>query len=161
MTNKVYVACFMGQGGYSFSWGMWGQIAPALRRIGCTVDVYRYVDGQDARKRLNWFGNNGYRTATVGYSLGTSTVTWMQTLQKMNLACCIAMSEFEVTYRINHDNAKRAVLWHGSEWDRLSSAGEDLGFDRIIEIPSFPVLGHLVMPTVVWNQIVDEVRRLQ
>jgi hypothetical protein len=157
---KTFVACFMGQGGYATSFGIWGQIAPGLRGIGCTVEVYRYVDGQVARSRLDQYRRADYACCAVGYSLGTSTVTWLQAVTQFNLACCIAMSDFEVTYPINHKNVKRAVLWHGSEIDPLSGAGEELGFDLIHWMPSIPLLGHLAMqswPSVV-NGVVAEVK---
>src|SRR5215468_1646806 len=152
----------MGQGGVLFSSPMYG-IARAVRKIGATADVYRYVDIAVAQARIDWFHHYGRAIAGIGYSLGTSTLTYLQRNRPFDLVCCIAMSDLERVWPINHDMTKRSVLWHGSEIDFLSGQGEQLGFDLIHEVPSVPVLGHLVMPMLpsVVNGIVEEVQRIQ
>lgn len=161
MMARTYVAIFMGQGGILFSSPMYG-IANAVRRIGATADVYRYIDIAVAQARMDWFRRQGYAIAGIGYSLGTSTLTYMQTTHPFNLVCCIAMSNLENVWPINHSMTRRSVLWHGSEIDFLSGQGEQLGFDVIHQVPSFPVLGHLIMPLLpsVVNGVVAEVRQL-
>lgn len=164
-TPKVYCALFMGQGGALTSGGVWGRIAPALRQLGHTVDVFAYGDVQRAHARIDWFRKQGYRIVLCGYSLGTSTVTYLQGRlgEACDLLMCIAMSELESMWAIRHSIVKRAVLWE-EPVTILSSAGMNLGFDKIneIKLPPIPFVSHLVIPSLpfVVDGVVAEVRKL-
>ncbi len=136
MTSKkqVYVALFLGQGGYFFSLGML-LLASRIRATGAECDVYYYTEHEHAATIVRLRRGAGCRVALVGYSLGVSTVTYMQSPQGDNLPVdllvALAPSTLAQNYRVDKGNSRLSVLWHG--WDFLSSAGLDLGFDRVHE----------------------------
>jgi hypothetical protein len=153
--SKVYCALFMGQGGIFTSWGM-SWMASDLRKLGAEADVYSYNDWQRAETVLDAKRNEGYRLALIGYSLGDSAATYLQTLSPFDLVVCIAESELAQNYRIDKRHTKRSVLLYG--WGTLSGGGLDSGFDQAIGV----YLPHLLMdlsPTV-FSTVKQEVNKL-
>lgn len=131
--SRVYCACFMGQFGYLFSPGI-PRTASRLRNIGCRADVYGYKDVAAARNQLTVYRNLGFKTVGIGYSLGCTSVTYLQTQIPFDLVMCLAESELAGpnNHPINHHLTKRSVLWHGPDF--LSSAGLKDGFDAVHQI---------------------------
>jgi hypothetical protein len=153
---------FLGQGGRVFSGGV-EDIARRLRVLGIALNVFKYTDVQIAHGMIDLFRGNGYRIVFFGYSLGTSTVTYLQGRLKepCDLLLCVAMSKLESDWKIDHSLVRRSVLWHGP--GILSSAGTDLGFDQVIQVPVLPVplLDHLLMPDLAMKGVVAEVMALK
>lgn len=153
---KPYAAFFTGQGGTITSGGV-PTLAEIARQIGFDADVYPYDDYQSSGAKLKSAAEAGAKTAAIGYSLGCTTVTYLGTLQKLDLAVCVAESIFAQNHKIDHANVKRSVLFHGPDW--LSSAGLDGGFDQVVE-----VAGHLHLSMDYAEQVVqgvhDELVRL-
>lgn len=127
----TYAVFFLGQGGYLFSWGMpW--IASSARSNGIAADVFAYSDITAAMAAITQHWSVGDKIALIGYSLGCTTATWIQTRRPIDLVCCIAESTYGQNHPINKQNTKRSVLWHGD--DPLSSAGLNDGFDVVHEM---------------------------
>ena len=142
MTSRVpvYAAFVMGQGGYLFSLGM-PVLASRARAQGVVAETFRYGDFIAIAARCAAYRKQGYRIALIGYSLGCSTATYLQSPAmnaKVDLLMALAESELAQNYPINKRNTARSVLWHG--WDFLSSAGEDDGFDTVLETRAFHLL---------------------
>jgi hypothetical protein len=153
--EKAYVAFFLGQGGYLFSWGI-----PLLeweaRKLGLATDVFSYADVAAAWTNIVRRRNDGYRIALVGYSLGNTTATYLQRHLPVDLLLAISESSLGRNHPINKENTRRAVLWYGP--DTLSNAGFYDGFDDANYIDR----SHLMMDVdyrVVWG-VLGELRRL-
>ena len=114
----VYAAFFFGQGGWLTSYGM-VRARDRARRMGLTADCFDYDDLSGATAALAAHVKD--RIALVGYSLGCTTVTWLQHEQPIDLVLCVAASSFGQNHPIIHKNTKRSVLWRGS--GALSDAG--------------------------------------
>jgi hypothetical protein len=154
-TEKAYAAFFLGQGGYLFSWGI-----PALeqeaRKLGLATDVFSYTDVYPAWTNILRKRKEGYKVALVGYSLGNTTATYLQSRVAVDLLLAISESSLGRNHPIMKHNTKRSVLWYGP--DMLSNAGVHDGFDETNYIDSL----HLFMdvdPRVV-RGVLDELKRL-
>ena len=154
--SKVYAAFFMGQGGYLFSGGMPILMARA-RAQGVIADIYYYTDYNKASPKVLAMQKAGYKIALIGYSLGCSTITYMNLTQKSDLLIALAESSLAQNYAINKTNTKRSVLWHG--WDFLSNAGLNSGFNIIHETLN----SHLTVDTApdIQANVLAELARLQ
>jgi hypothetical protein len=126
--KKTYVAFFMGQGGYVFSWGI-PMLASRAHELGLEADIFHYYDLRAAWKKLARKKKQGYKVALVGYSLGNTTTTYIQKHVEIDLLLAIAQSSLGRNYRINKGSTKRSVLWWGPDF--LSNAGLSNGFDEI------------------------------
>lgn len=155
MSIRVYCALFMGQGGALTSWGMYW-MASALRRVGAEAEVWRYSDYERASSTIEARRAADYRLALVGYSLGASAATYLQTRESFDLVVCVAESTLAANYRIDKRRTKRSVLLYSR--GVLSSGGLDAGFDQEIEIG----LSHLLMDLSpkVFDVVREEVGRL-
>jgi hypothetical protein len=153
--ERAYAAFFLGQGGYLFSWGI-PLLASEARKLGLTTDVFSYSDVNLAWESILRKRREGYKIALVGYSLGNTTATYLQSRLAVDLLLAIAESSLGRNHPIRKENTKRSVLWHGP--DTLSSAGVRDGFDETIYIEN----SHLLMdvdPRVV-RGVLDELRNL-
>ncbi len=126
--EKAYAAFFLGQGGYLFSWGI-PYLASQARELGMETDIFGYYEVTDAWKRITQKKKDGYKIALVGYSLGNTTITWLQRYLEVDLLLAISESSLGRNHPIKKENTKRSVLWHGLDF--LSNAGLKDGFDTI------------------------------
>ncbi len=124
---KTYAAFFLGQGGYMFSWGM-PYLAAQARELGVETDVFGYSDVGVAWKKIARKKEEGYKIALVGYSLGNTTITYLQRHIEVDLLLAMAESSLGANHQIKKQNTKRAVLWYGPDF--LSNAGVKDGFDE-------------------------------
>jgi hypothetical protein len=155
VAGKAYVAFFLGQGGYLFSWGI-PRLEWEARRLGLATDIFRYSDVAAAWTNIVRRRKDGYRIALVGYSLGNTTATYLQRHLPVDLLLAISESSLGRNHPINKENTRRSVLWYGP--DMLSNAGVYDGFNDVNYIDS----SHLMMdvdPRVVWG-VVSELRSL-
>jgi hypothetical protein len=129
--GRVYAAFFLGQGGYLFSLGV-PRLAARARLIGVETDVYRYTEVDRARLNISAKHAAGRKIALVGYSLGCTTATWLQTRMRVDLLCAVAESSLAQNHPINKANTRRSVLWAGPGF--LSVAGTDGGFDQVYAV---------------------------
>jgi hypothetical protein len=153
--EKAYVAFFLGQGGYLFSWGI-PSLASDARKLGFVADVYSYSDVNVAWANILRKRKEGYKIALVGYSLGNTTATYLQRNLPVDLLLAISESSLGQNHPIKKENTRRSVLWYGP--DMLSNAGTHDGFDEIKYIDSM----HLMMdvdPRVV-RGVLDELQSL-
>jgi hypothetical protein len=128
MAEKTYVAFFLGQGGYLFSWGI-PLLAQEARRLGLATDVFNYSDVAAAWTNIVRRRRDGYRIALVGYSLGNTTATYLQRHLPVDLLLAISESSLGRNHPIRKENTRRSVLWYGP--DVLSNAGVYDGFDDV------------------------------
>jgi hypothetical protein len=126
--EKAYVAFFLGQGGYLFSWGI-PLLEYEARKLGLATDVFSYTDVTAAWTNIVRRRNAGYRIALVGYSLGNTTATYLQRHLAVDLLLAISESSLGRNHPIRKENTRRAVLWYGP--DTLSNAGVYDGFDDV------------------------------
>src|SRR3979409_1279147 len=75
--EKAYAAFFLGQGGYLFSWGI-PYLASQARELGMETDIFRYSELRPAWSKISAKKKDGYKIALVGYSLGNTTITYLQ-----------------------------------------------------------------------------------
>jgi hypothetical protein len=153
--EKAYAAFFLGQGGYLFSWGI-PTLEREARKLGLATDVFSYTDVYPAWTNIVRKRKEGYKVALVGYSLGNTTATYLQSRLTVDLLLAISESSLGRNHPIKKQNTKRSVLWYGP--DMLSNAGVHDGFDETNYIDSM----HLFMdvdPRVV-RGVLDELRRL-
>lgn len=125
--KKTYVAFFLGQGGYLFSWGI-PTLASRAHQLGIEADIFQYYDLRAVWKKLARKKKQGYKVALVGYSLGNTTATYIQKHIEIDLLLAIAQSSLGRNHRISKGNTKRSVLWWGPDF--LSNAGRKNGFDE-------------------------------
>jgi hypothetical protein len=155
LSQQKYTTFFMGQGGYLFSWGI-PILAFLARGFGVETDVLGYSDVGSAAKRILQKRREGYKIALVGYSLGNTTTTYLQTYMKVDLLLAIAESSLAQNHRISKQNTRRSVLWYGPGF--LSSAGQKDSFDKTHYVKQT----HLLMdvdPFVVGG-VLDELKSL-
>lgn len=136
-TEKAYVAFFLGQGGYLFSWGI-PLLASEARKLGLATDVFSYTDVNAAWANIVRRRKEGYKIALVGYSLGNTTATYLQRHLAVDLVLAISESSLGRNHPIKKENTKRSVLWYGS--DMLSNAGVHDGFNEANYIESMHLL---------------------
>ena len=132
--EKAYAAFFLGQGGYLFSWGM-PYLAAQARALGLETDIFGYTDVRPAWKKIAGKKKDGYKIALVGYSLGNTTITYLQRYLEVDLLLAISESSLGQNHRIKKENTRRSVLWYGPDF--LSNAGLKDGFDRINFVDRF------------------------
>lgn len=155
--NKVYVALFDGQGGAFTSWGM-GPLRDAVAAVGTETDLLPWQDYREADAKITTKLAAGYKVALVGYSLGASTVTYLQTIvHPIALVVAIAESRLAQNYRII-DGVRmtaRSILFTGPDF--LSSADSG-GFTEVIKLDDL----HLFMDTDprVKEVVIVEVKKL-
>lgn len=153
--EKAYVAFFLGQGGYLFSWGI-PPLESGARKLGLVTDVFSYTDVNAAWANILRKRKEGYKIALVGYSLGNTTATYLQRHLAVDLLLAISESSLGRNHPIKKENTRRSVLWYGP--DVLSNAGVHDGFDETNYIESL----HLLMdvdPRVVTG-VLDELKSL-
>ena len=75
--KKTYVAFFLGQGGYIFSWGI-PYLAAQAQNLGMETGIFRYYELRSAWKKITQKKAEGYKIGLVGYSLGNTTATYLQ-----------------------------------------------------------------------------------
>jgi hypothetical protein len=125
--EKTYVAFFLGQGGYLFSWGI-PYLAAQAQRLGIETDIFQYTEFRSAWKKINDKKADGYKIGLVGYSLGNTTATYLQKHMEVDLLLAIAQSSLGRNHHIKKGNTKRSVLWYGPDF--LSNGGLKNGFDE-------------------------------
>jgi hypothetical protein len=153
--EKTYAAFFLGQGGYWFSWGI-PYLASQAQELGVETDIFEYSDVTEAWKKITQKKKDGYKIALVGYSLGNTTVTYLQRYLVVDLLLAISESSLGRNHPIKRENTRRSVLWYGPDF--LSNAGLKDGFDKVNYVDDF----HLWMnvdPRVV-NGVLGELRDL-
>jgi hypothetical protein len=153
--EKAYAAFFLGQGGYWFSWGI-PYLAAQARELGLETDIFGYSDVKPAWKKIAGKKKDGYKIALVGYSLGNTTITYLQKYLEIDLLLAISESSLGRNHAIKKENTRRAVLWYGPDF--LSNAGLKDGFDRIYYVDRFHLLID-VDPDVV-KGVLDELKDL-
>jgi hypothetical protein len=153
--EKSYAAFFLGQGGYWFSWGI-PYLASQAQELGMEADIFEYSAVKEAWKKITQKKKDGYKIALVGYSLGNTTITWLQRYLAVDLLLAISESSLGRNHPITRENTRRSVLWYGPDF--LSNAGLQDGFDKVNYVSNF----HLMMnvdPRVV-NGVLSELRDL-
>ncbi len=143
-------------GSVLLSWGI-PHIAAQVAAIGVKVETFDYTDAELGLTRVKQFRKEGCKIALLGYSLGNTTTTYIQSLEPVDLLLGIAESEFGWNHPLNKKNTKRACLWYGP--GLLSCAGTtDPGWDR----KQFILEPHLLMDTdpVVCNGVIEELKLL-
>jgi hypothetical protein len=153
--EKSYAAFFLGQGGYWFSWGI-PYLASQAQELGMETDIFEYSDVKEAWKKITRKKKDGYKIALVGYSLGNTTITWLQRYLAVDLLLAISESSLGRNHPITRENTRRSVLWYGPDF--LSNAGLQDGFDKVNYVVNF----HLMMnvdPRVV-DGVLSELRDL-
>ena len=153
---KVFCACFLGQGGYTFSMGM-VLVAKKLRGIGAETQTFKYHEFELARAAIRRKRRDGYRVTAIGFSLGCTSATYLALTEPLDALLCIAESVYAGpnNHPVSNANVKRSVLWRNST-EKLSAAGGDLGFDQIIELRA----PHVMMPVKAADAVVNEVKQL-
>lgn len=129
----IYTAFFRGQGGRLFSWGI-PHMAKEAARLGA-VDTFDYSEADRALDQIKKHTAEGLKIALVGYSLGASTATFLQSIVPVDLVLAIAESRLGDYHPINKATTKHSVLWAGP--GILSSGGHDDGFDVVHFVHAF------------------------
>jgi hypothetical protein len=162
MTSPVFAAFFLGQVGWAFS-SAFGSIASVARERGIGAWVYDY--GEIDRARADIGALHGLsKIALVGYSLGCTAATYLQTQMRVDLVVSVAASTLGENHRINRVNTKRSVLYRGTDF--LSSAGLHDGYDEVVNVTagwSIPIFSHLLIPAnpIVIDGILAELAKLK
>lgn len=144
MSNLVFVACFEGQFGPFLSPGIPYMSGQLNKQLGIIADTYQYQNVHDALMNIQHYRSLGYKIMLVGYSLGCSTITWIQQYYKVDTLIAIAESTLALNYKIVPANTKRAILYYGTDF--LSRAGQDdPGYVQKIPVDHnlIPILQHL------------------
>jgi len=153
--EKSYAAFFLGQGGYWFSWGI-PYLASQAQELGMEAEIFEYSAVKEAWKKITQKKKDGYKIALVGYSLGNTTITWLQRYLAVDLLLAISESSLGRNHPITRENTRRSVLWYGPDF--LSNAGLEDGFDKVNYVNNL----HLMMnvdPRVV-SGVIRELRDL-
>ena len=153
--EKSYAAFFLGQGGYLFSWGV-PYLASQAQEMGMETDIFEYSAVKEAWAKIKQKKKDGYKIALVGYSLGNTTITWLQRYLTVDLLLAVAESSLGNNHPIKRENTRRSVLWYGPDF--LSNAGQQDGFDKINYVNNFH-LGMNVDPRVV-SGVLQELKDL-
>lgn len=131
---------------------------------GVTAEVFDYTEAAAVRTWLGERRGQGFPTAVVGYSLGCSAATEIQSKMMLDLVICIAESTLGENYPIDKHLTKRSVLYRGTDF--LSSAGLHDGFDEVVNVTAgwgIPVWSHLCVPSqpIVINGVLAELAKLK
>jgi hypothetical protein len=153
--EKAYAAFFLGQGGYWFSWGI-PYLASQARELGLETDIFGYSDLKPAWKKIAAKKKDGYKIALIGYSLGNTTITYLQKYLEVDLLLAISESSLGRNHPIKKENTRRSVLWYGPDF--LSNAGLKDGFDRIYYVDRFHLL--IDVDSGVVKGVLDELKDL-
>ncbi len=155
---KVYIALFMGQGGYIFSLGIPLMADKIEKETHAECDVYKYTEYSQAMAKIQIKRKQGYKIVLIGYSLGCTAATYIQTIEAIDLVCCIAESSLAGpnNHPINKKNTKRSVLFTGPDF--LSNAGTTAGFDKIIKTGELHLF--IDFDSNVTNTIIEEIKKL-
>jgi hypothetical protein len=161
--RKCYAACFTGQ----FAWlgSSLGVSATArrMRSAGVVADVFGYKQVDPAIARIDYFGKLGFLIILFGYSLGVSTITFLQAQvaaqrrRPCDLLLAVAGSKLGQNYPIDGQWTRRAVLFTGQG---MLSSWESPTFNAIIRINGVPHLWMDFHPEVVAGTM-HEVSQLQ
>jgi hypothetical protein len=161
VSAPVYAAFFMGQFGYAFSMPF-AAIASQAKAKGIEIDVFQYTDLWKAESALQEYT----KRAVVGYSLGVTAATYLQTQMKVDPLLSIAASTLagDNNHIVDHANTKRSILYRGTDF--LSSAGLHDGYDEVINVTAgwgIPVWSHLNIPAnpTVINGVLSELAKLK
>jgi hypothetical protein len=135
-------------------------VADRARAQGVEVDIFDYTDVGKADFALQTHA----KRAVIGYSLGCTTATYLQTFMKVDLLVSIAASTLGENHLVSRLNSRRSVLYRGTDF--LSSAGLHDGYDRVVDVTAgfgIPVWSHLNIPTnpIVINGVLAELAKLQ
>ncbi len=157
--TKIYIALFLGQGGYIFSLGIPIMSDKIEAATNAECDVYKYTEwSPQALTKIRTKRKQGYKIVLIGYSLGCTSATEIQTTEEVDLLCCIAESSLAGpnNHAINKKNCKRSVLYAGPDF--LSNAGTTSGFDLVVQRPEL----HLLMDfdSDITNSIIEEIKKL-
>jgi hypothetical protein len=155
VTKKVYAAFFRGQfPEIGTSVGI-DVMAASARAQGVVADVFDYQDWATAVSRIQHWRGLDYKIALVGYSLGCSSATYIQTLRPVDMVICIAESTLGQNYPIDEKNTPVSILYHGQDF--LSSGGSTDGFKYVTQVDvtpfTVPVFDHLAMD---WASVVTK-----
>lgn len=162
--TSVYAAFFLGQGGYAFSMPFSAIRTLANQRELAFTDVFSYDALAAAIDEIAGWREKGSKIALIGYSLGVTTATYLQTTMPVDLLISIAASTLAENHTVNKANTKRSVLYRGTDF--LSSAGAHDGYDEVINVTAgfgIPILSHLLIPNnpIVINGVLDELAKLK
>jgi hypothetical protein len=102
----------------------------------------------------------------IGYSLGVTAATYLQTRMKVGLLISVAASTLagDNNHLVNHSNTRRSALYRGTDF--LSSAGLHDGYDEVVNVTAgwgIPVWSHLSIPAnpVVIDGVLAALAKLQ
>jgi hypothetical protein len=166
MTATVFAAFFLGQGGTLFSMPF-AAIARKAHTAGFGTWVYPYTDLDRAREDVAAAAKGGSKIALIGYSLGASTMSELQSEHEgppIGLAIGIAASTLGENYPINRARTRRAVLYAGTDF--LSSGAQRNGYDEVVHVTAgfgIPVWSHLNIPAshIVIDGVLAELAKLK
>lgn len=143
MTAPPYAAFFYGQGPL---WGLeWGgsltsmgvtRLVAQARAMSIESDCYTFgpTGIAKAKRKIIPALRQGRPLILLGYSLGVTSITYLQTKYPCALLLALAGSKLGQNSTINRRNTKRAVLWRDPN-SIFSGAGAELGFDVVHDIP--------------------------
>lgn len=159
----MYAAFFRGQFGRIFSYSI-DLLAKNSRMLDINADVYDYTDENVAIANINMWKRKNAKIALIGYSLGVTTATYLQTFITNDLTISIAASTLGLNHAIDSKNTKWAVLYRGTDF--LSSAGGKDGYNKVVGVSSWfgiPIISHIGLPfnSVVTNGVLNELEKLR
>jgi hypothetical protein len=165
---RPYLGCFYGQGPF---WNLeWGgsltspgitSLSSQARAIGFDSDCYTFGPS-GVRASIAKFTpliRNGAPLCLLGYSLGVTSITYLQTIYPVRLLLALAGSSLGQNHAINRHNTERSVLWNNPD-SFMSNAGAGLNFNVVHSMPGMAHLAFDVAPSV-QSGIMDELKRLQ
>lgn len=162
--TAVYACFFLGQGGLLFS-SSFKAIADKADALDIGTRVYNYTDIEQARRDILALKRLA-KTALIGYSLGVTSITYLQRFLPVDLLIAVAPSTLAGNNNeiINHSNTKRSIALIGTDF--LSSAGRHDGYDEVINVQAgfgIPIFSHLLIPNqpIVINTILTELQKLK
>ena len=115
--------------------GIEGEDAGQAALAVLEADIFGYSDVRPAWKKITGKKKDGYKIALVGYSLGNTTITYLQRYLEIDLLLAISESSLGRNHPIKKEHTRRSVLWYGPDF--LSNAGLKDGFDRINFVDRF------------------------
>lgn len=159
----IYSAFFRGQFGKLFSYSI-DLLAENARISGIDADVYDYTDEDVAIANIDMWKRKNAKIALIGYSLGVTTATYLQTFITNDLTISIAASTLGLNHAIDSKNTKWSVLYRGTDF--LSSAGGKDDYNKVVSVSSWfgiPIISHIGIPfnSVVTNGVLNELGKLR
>lgn len=153
----VYAAFFLGQGGLAFS-RPFAAIAEKAKSQGINANIFNYTEYAKVRP------SSKDKLALIGYSLGVTAATYLQTFLQVNLLISVAASTLGENHTVNHTNTRRSILYRGTDF--LSSDGLHDGYDEVFNVTAgwgIPIWSHLNIPNnpIVINGILSELNKLK